>query len=124
MRFAILVALLTGSILAREPNLPAHAPKGSIATKNPLTGNPRAQKAGAKLYERECSECHGRSAEGIGKAPSLRQPAVSQASPGALQWILKNGAIYHGMPSFAHLPEPQRWQIIAFIQHLNSRNSD
>ena len=124
MRLAILFALLTGSILAREPNLPAHAPKGSIATKNPLAGNPRAQKAGAKLYERECSECHGRSAEGIGKAPSLRQPAVSLAAPGALQWILRNGAIYHGMPSFAHLPEPQRWQIITFIQNLNSRNSD
>jgi mono/diheme cytochrome c family protein len=124
MKLAILFGILVGAVWAREPNLPAQAPSGLTATKNPLAGNPRAQKAGAKLYQRECSECHGPHAEGMGKAPSLRQPGISQAAPGALQWILRNGAIYHGMPSFAHLPEPQRWQIVTFLQNLNSRNPD
>lgn len=124
MRSLILFAGLACAAWAAEPNLPRQAPTAWLAKKNPLTGDPRAQKAGAKLYERECAECHGPGAEGIGKAPSLRQPIVSQAAPGALQWVIRNGAIFHGMPSFAHLPEPQRWQIIAFIESLNSRRPD
>jgi mono/diheme cytochrome c family protein len=111
-------------IKASEPNLPRQAPAAWAAKKNPLADNPRAQQAGAKLYERECAECHGRGAEGTGKAPSLRQTGVSQAAPGALQWVLKNGAIYHGMPSFAHLPEAERWQIITFLKSLNSRSQN
>jgi len=35
-------------------------------------------------------------------------------------WVLKNGSIYQGMPSFAHLPEPQRWEIITFLRSLNA----
>lgn len=124
MRSAILFVILAGAMYAGEPNLPQQAPEAWLSKKNPLAGDPRAQKAGAKLYERECAECHGPKAEGIGKAPSLRQPIVTQAAPGALQWVIKNGAIFHGMPSFAHLPEPQRWQIITFIENLNSPRPD
>lgn len=89
-----------------------------------MAGKSSAPAAGAKLYRRECASCHGANATGIGKAPSLRQPAVSQAPPGALFWVIDNGAIYHGMPSFAHLPEPERWQIVAFLQGLPSRKTD
>ncbi len=116
MRFAILLATLAGLLRATEPNLPGQAPPQWANRTNPMAGDSRAQKAGAKLYERECSACHGVGANGIGKAPSLRQPAVLQAPAGALHWIIENGAIYHGMPSFAHLPEPERWQIITFLQ--------
>lgn len=122
MRFAIALGIVTATLWAQEPNLPLQAPRTWIARTNPMAGNPRAQKAGAKLYDRECAECHGAQAQGLGKAPSLRRIGVSQAAPGALQWILRNGAIYHGMPSFAHLPEPQRWQIISYLQSLTSRN--
>jgi hypothetical protein len=38
------------------------------------------------------------------------------ASPGTLFWVLRNGSLRRGMPSFAHLPEPARWQIITFLQ--------
>jgi mono/diheme cytochrome c family protein len=86
-----------------------------------MAHNSRAQKAGSKLFERECAACHGAAAQGSGKAPSLRQPSVSKAAPGALYWVLENGAIFHGMPSFAHLPQPQRWQIVTFLQSLNTR---
>jgi hypothetical protein len=43
---------------------------------------------------------------------------VRQAKPGTLYWILRNGSLCRGMPSFAHLPEDQRWQIITFLQSL------
>ena len=75
--------------------------------------------AGAKLYARECAACHGSNLEGIGKAPPLNQAEVYDAPPGVLFWILRNGSLRRGMPSFAHLPEPQRWQIINFIRSQN-----
>lgn len=120
MRFGIVFVILATALSGAEPNLPQQAPLQWAGKPNPLAGNSLAQEAGAKLYQRECAECHGARAEGIGKAPSLKQPNVSQAAPGALQWILWNGAIFHGMPSFAHLPETERWQIIAFLKTLNS----
>ncbi len=121
MRFAIFFAVLACALRATEPNLPQQAPPKWAHKTNPMAGDSRAQKAGAKLYERECAACHGAGAGGIEKAPSLRQAGVSQARPGALYWIIENGAIFHGMPSFAHLPEPERWQIVTFLQSLNTR---
>jgi hypothetical protein len=46
---------------------------------------------------------------------------VQQAPAGALFWSLANGSLNHGMPSFAHLPEPQRWQIVTFLHSLNQK---
>jgi mono/diheme cytochrome c family protein len=82
---------------------------------NPLENQQAAQRAGAKLYERECSACHGETREGSRKAPPLAQNEVYRAAPGTLFWILRNGSLTTGMPSFAHLPEAERWQIIAFL---------
>ena len=79
------------------------------------------ERAGAKLYARECAECHGESGQGIGKAPPLQRADVSKARPGAVFWVLDNGALWHGMPSFAHLPAPERWQIVTFVQTLMDR---
>jgi mono/diheme cytochrome c family protein len=117
---AAFFVIRAGALWATEPNLPQQAPAHWSGKTNPMAGNPGARKAGAKLYERECAACHGAQANGSGKVPSLRQAGVSQAPPGTLYWILENGAIFHGMPSFAHLPAPERWQIITFLKSLNS----
>jgi len=86
---------------------------------NPLEGNERARRAGAKLYARECAACHGSNREGGQKAPPLNKPEVYQARPGTLLWVLRNGSLHTGMPSFAHLPEPERWQIITWLRQVN-----
>ena len=92
------------------------APAKYAEKRSPLEGDRDAELAGAKLYERECSACHGTNREGRGKAPALNRPDVSHAAPGVLFWILRNGSLHRGMPSFAHLPEPQRWQIVSFLR--------
>ncbi len=52
------------------------------------------------------------------KRPSLRTAEVQQAADGEIFWLLRNGALRQGMPSWSSLPEPSRWQIIAYIKSL------
>lgn len=98
-------------------DLMRQAPAKALLRANPLRGDERARQSGAKLYARECAACHGRKLEGRGKAPALDRPDIDAAPAGALFWVLRNGSLHRGMPSFAHLPEPERWQIITFLQH-------
>jgi mono/diheme cytochrome c family protein len=92
------------------------APAAAARRSNPFPGDAQAERAGGKLYARECASCHGVNREGRSHVPPLNQPEVSDASPGALFWVLRNGSLRRAMPSFAHLPEAQRWQIITFLQ--------
>jgi mono/diheme cytochrome c family protein len=92
------------------------APERAASLINPLRGSTRAQRAGAKLFGVECAACHGTKRQGLGKAPPLDRAAVYQAAPGTLFWVLRNGSLRRGMPSFAHLPELERWQIVTFLQ--------
>ena len=103
---------------SRVGSLVQQAPAGVADKKNPFEGDDRARRAGAKLYARECASCHGPKREGIGKAPPLDRPDVYRATPGTLFWVLRNGSLHQGMPSFAHLPEPRRWQVITFLHEV------
>jgi hypothetical protein len=38
-----------------------------------------------------------------------------QATPGEIFWVITNGVIRKGMPAWAKLPAPERWQIVAFL---------
>jgi mono/diheme cytochrome c family protein len=116
--FLVLSLCAFKAFAGQGSSLIEQAPVKAQAASNPLADSTKASRAGAKLFDRECSACHGRSAEGIGKAPSLTSTDVSGAPAGALFWVLRNGSLHRGMPSFAHLPEPQRWQIITYLQSL------
>jgi mono/diheme cytochrome c family protein len=94
------------------------APSKEANRSNPYQGQENARRAGQKLYRRECSACHGRDAQGSERAPALASPMVRQAPPGAIFWVLRNGSLWHGMPSFSHLPEQQRWQIVTYLKTL------
>jgi mono/diheme cytochrome c family protein len=94
------------------------APKKAVNRRNPMEHDPSAVAAGANLFEQHCAECHGETAEGSRKAPSLRADPVQQATPGTLFWILTNGVVRRGMPVWSKLPEPQRWQIVTYLKSL------
>ncbi len=112
--FAVL-ALATSGVCFSGGSLLQQAPLNTSAQRNPYVNEETAQRAGAKLYRRECASCHGELREGIGHAPPLVLSRLRRASPGAIFWVLRNGGVFRGMPSFSHLPEAQRWQIVTFL---------
>ena len=97
-----------------------NAPEKARAKQNPFEGDPEAIRAGGKVFERHCAECHGMKAEGGGRGPSLLREEVQKATPGTLFWVLTNGVVWHGMPVWSKLPEPQRWQIVTFLKSFQT----
>jgi mono/diheme cytochrome c family protein len=85
---------------------------------NPYAGLPQAAVAGRKLFRRHCAECHGETARGTNRAPSLHSAIIQRVTPGDLNWFLVNGNLRAGMPSWSGLPEQRRWQIITFLKSL------
>jgi mono/diheme cytochrome c family protein len=98
----------------------AKAPRKAVSRRNPFEHDPEAVAAGAKLFDQHCAECHGETAEGGRKGPSLRAHEVQQATPGTLFWILTNGVVRRGMPVWSKLPEPQRWQLVTYVKSLGT----
>ena len=85
---------------------------------NPFNADADASQAGAKLYQRNCASCHGSDAEGRGTHPALRSGRVHDATDGELEWLLRNGSMRRGMPSWSRLPEAERWQLVRYLRTL------
>ncbi len=96
----------------------AKVPDKARDKQNPFASDQTATAAGAKLFRQNCASCHGTDAEGDRYHPSLRTERIKVATPGELQWLLTNGSLRNGMPSWSRLPEQQRWQIINYVKSL------
>jgi len=105
-------------------NQMAKAPEKWKVRANPLEHDPDAVATGKKLFGMHCSECHGEKAEGTRRAPTMRSADVQEATPGAIFWVLTNGVVWHGMPVWSKLPEPQRWQLVSYIKSLGLKSKD
>ena len=124
-RYALIICLVTLTTMlgaASAGSWLTQVPGKERARQNPYAGDPLAIQAGAKMFQQYCVSCHGKNAEGKGKKPSLQGDRVRGATPGELQWLLKNGSLIVGMPSWSRLPEEQRWQIVAYVKNLGSKS--
>ncbi len=114
--------MLVAAVLnAADKPLLQKPPAKEMSRTNPYEGSQRAERAGQKLFLRECSNCHGQHGEGTGRGLALAPPALDHVPAGAIFWVLRNGSMRHGMPSFAHLPAPQRWQIVTYLKSLSDQ---
>ncbi|MGB2589267.1 MAG: c-type cytochrome [Candidatus Acidiferrum sp.] len=95
-----------------------HVPDADRGMKNPYAGQMDAIAAGGRVFEDHCAKCHGTDAQGRGKKPSLRSARVQDATDGEIFWLLKNGNLAKGMPTWNKLPEDVRWQVIAYVKSL------
>jgi len=96
----------------------ARVPERDRMRSNPYDSQMNAIAAGAKLFRQNCSSCHGSEATGTETKPSLHTDRIRTATPGELEWLLKNGSMKNGMPSWSRLPEQQRWQIVSYLKSL------
>lgn len=91
---------------------------------NPYASQPEAVLAGEHIFHDHCAHCHGEDAEGTKKRPSLRTERVQQqATPGDLHWLLVNGSMGSGMPSWSKLGDPQIWQVITYVKSLHAEQA-
>jgi mono/diheme cytochrome c family protein len=115
--FAVLLSLAATCATAQSAWL-AHVSDADRQRINPYAGQPDAISAGSRLFADHCAKCHGADALGRGKKPNLHGSEVQQAKDGELFWLLRNGSLRKGMPSWSSLPEPSRWQLIAYVKSL------
>jgi len=121
--FCSILALLSCMAIADGSWL-QHVPPEYHSKVNPYAGQPAAIAGGAKLFADHCAKCHGQDGLGDGKRPSLRSERVQlQATPGDIFWLLKNGNLGRGMPTWNAIPEPSRWQIVAYVKSLGTASA-
>ena len=114
----VLLIACSAAMLASDGAWIRKVPQPERSRTNPYTGNSEAISAGRLLFTENCAQCHGGDALGRHGRPSLRSERVRNVSDGELAWLLRNGSLWKGMPSWTSLPEPERWQIIAYLRSL------
>jgi mono/diheme cytochrome c family protein len=90
--------------------------------------DPATVQAGAYAFgARGCVHCHGapgigwdKWSEGMRPYPPNLKDLATERTPAQLFWVVKNGIKFTGMPSFGatEVPDPEIWQIVAFIRKL------
>ena len=118
---AFLVAQATLLIAAASSDWLSQVPPRDRQKINPYHDQPEAIQAGRLLFSDHCAQCHGESAQGSNKRPSLRTQRVQvEATEGDLRWLLANGNRRRGMPSWSKLPDQQLWQLISYVRSLKT----
>jgi glucose/arabinose dehydrogenase/mono/diheme cytochrome c family protein len=113
------IILLPLSLLRADVDTKFHdAPESAQKLKNPYHGQPAAIAAGKQLFARNCVSCHGATGQGTGNVPSLIDGNLETVTPGEVFWFITKGDKANGMPSWAQLPDKQRWQLVSFVKSL------
>jgi mono/diheme cytochrome c family protein len=96
---------------------------------NPVAADERSLVNGRKLYQINCTVCHGDLGDGKGAMPQLNPgyafvPAINAAATqartdGYLFGMLRNGRGL--MPSQNRIPEAMRWDVINYVRGLQGR---
>src|SRR5579872_5284123 len=118
--WAVLLSLLFVAALWAVDNTPFHdAPASAKALKNPYAGQSGAVE-GKVVYARNCLACHGKVGQGTGNVPSLVDGKLKGVSAGEMFWFITKGDKDNGMPSWAALPDEQRWQVVSSVEAMAS----
>jgi glucose/arabinose dehydrogenase len=112
---ALMALLASSSGFADETSF-HHAPTSATKVENPYRGQTAAADAGQQLYAAHCAACHGRAGEGAGNIPALAHGPAQSATDGEVFWFITKGSNSGAMPSWAALPEQQRWQLVTFLK--------
>ena len=123
MALTILTPILAQGVQVRDPDQAWMAPAKEASKVNPLAYRTDALAGGRKLFQRQCSTCHGEGGRGTTKAPDLTQSGAQAQSDGALFWKISGGNAHQGMPTFSFLPAAQRWQLVLHLRTIATTSS-
>lgn len=108
----------------------AHALGGHLLSAYPVAlapSSPPDFAQGQKLYSENCASCHGVNGDGKGpNAADLNPPPIAFAeldraqhrSVFGLYQVIGQGLDGTAMPSFAHLPDKDRWALAFYVGHF------
>jgi len=126
---ALLLALGLGGPSPRvaDAQAPWAAPAPDKAKKNPVPNDQKAIDQGEKVAKTNCASCHGAKGKGDGAASVALNPKpadwtskrVQDESDGEIFWKITTGR--GAMPSWRHLPEPDRWALVRYIRTLAAK---
>jgi alcohol dehydrogenase (cytochrome c) len=92
-------------------------PSPYLAIKNPF-GSAEDVSAGQRIFQANCTNCHGSNGAGGGAAPALQQHEMRN---GTSDWsvfkTISNGVPGTAMPP-STLPENDRWKLVAYVKSL------
>ena len=110
-----LFAVLTMLIAAATTALIADA---AADLRNPFAGNTDAVKAGEKIFDERCMDCHGGDATG-GAGPDLTDEKWIYGGSDADIFTTVSRGRKGGMPSWGgQLKDEEIWQVISYIRSL------
>ena len=119
--FSLVSAAVLMAVAGAGSDWLAEVPAHDREKTNPFRDQPQAIQAGRLLFADHCAQCHGDHAQGTKKRPSLRTSRIqSEASEGAVHWLLVNGNLRHGMPSWSKLPDQRLWQLVSYLRSLKA----
>ena len=106
---------------------------GSAADLNPPPPSPKLLALGKQVYNRQCAACHGVNGRGDGEAAYLLYPKPRDFVAARYRLVstwervptdqdlfntITRGMPGSAMPSWAHLPEKQRWALVTYVKSL------
>jgi mono/diheme cytochrome c family protein len=116
----LILSIALSAFAAADGAWLAKVPARDHERNNPYAGQSDAIAAGHRIFTDHCAQCHGEDAMGTKKRPPLRSDRIQQqATDGDIHWLLVNGNMKKGMPSWAKLPDQQLWQVIAYVKSLH-----
>ncbi len=110
--------------------------QASIQPTRALATSPSLLRRGQAVYEKQCQACHGMLGDGQGEAAYLLYPKPRDFTRGQYRLVstwegvptdedlyrtISRGMPGSAMPSWAHLPEEDRWGLVHYIKSMSSR---
>ena len=93
-------------------------PQSTRGVLNPLHEDAAAARAGKKIYEKRCQECHGGDARG-GRSPALATGSFQvRADDRYLFDAIENGIPGTAMPPFETRNDTNIWQVVTYLRSL------
>ena len=117
-------AIVPGFLVSRQPFPATIDSMAGLA--NPVPADARSLDNGRKLYQINCTVCHG--ANGMGAGPAVRygmagialvNDRVRGLSDGYIWGMIRNGRGL--MPSYNRIEELERWDVVNYVRGLQGR---